>query len=373
MSLTGILSSLEEKSQKSFLERLVNKADSLSNEDFEMLLSVSSSKYPDIAVQYLLRRKRNEEAIKLLEDNKKYIEAAKLCAEFQLHERAAWNYYREGLLFCTGDYCKDVKKHRESCEVLRAEYEKLVPKTIAEIWLSINAFVPAAFIYRDLGMLKEAAINFERGESFYYAGAMYESIKDFEAALRCYKKSFEKTRYENSINAVIDMLKLLERTEELLSFWEQTNNYIALALYYEMDNPKKAAEYCLKSKYYRRAAENLIKADNHLEALAILFNNECYQDVVDLKEEFSIISDELMPILRKSYEELAKKYEFSNPEKAANYYNLIEENEKANELFQKLLQNAANMGQFNQAAEYASRLGNTKLEQLYQAAALVLN
>src|SRR3989338_296874 len=101
MSLTEILSSLEEKSQKSFLERMINKVDSLNDGDFEMLLSFSSSKYPDLAVQYLLNRKRNEEAIKLLEDNKKYLEAAKLCAEFQLFEKAAWNYYREGLLFCT--------------------------------------------------------------------------------------------------------------------------------------------------------------------------------------------------------------------------------------------------------------------------------
>ena len=372
MSLTEILSSLEEKSQKSFLERMINKADSLNDKDFEMLLSFSSSKYPDLAVQYLLKKKRNEEAVKLLEDNNQYLEAAKLCAELQLFEKAAWNYYREGLLFCTGDYCKDVKKHREFCEVLHKEYEKLVPRTIAEIWLSINAFFPAAFIYRDIGMLKEAAVNFEHGESFYYAGAMYEHIKDFEAAFRCYKHAFEKTGHENSINAVVDMLKLLGRTEELLAFWEQTNNNHALALHYEKYSPQKAAEYYFKAKYYRRAAESLIKAEKYQEAIALLFTNECYQDIVELKESFSIVNDKLRPVLKISYQELAKKYELSNPEKSANYYSLIGEDEKANELFKKLLKSAANTGNFAQAAEYALRLGDKKLEELYHAAALVL-
>lgn len=416
MLLEQTLAQLSEEGKKKFLEQLLGKAKDLKDEPFDVAYQAVLKFSIDLGSKYLLAKNRNETAILLLENYQENEKAAKLCATLGLKDRAVENFEKAKeikkaveVYLGVSDYkletaevvigqgqrdyideldkTEEKKDHAKAAEqalslgmVKRAvknlklagrekEAEELMknsdPIKAAQVWErngKINNAI--ALLFRN-ELYNEVASTHERAGDFFSAGMSYYYQNKLEKALECYKKA----DYNEGISR---MLMQLNDQEGLVKHWEETNNSLALAEYYQDKDPLKAVVHYETLKSHKKAAECLVKAGKALEGLQLLIEHCNFEDAVELGEGLTNPDEGAKKLLNYCYKESAAKNEKMLPTKALEYYEKAGDPEKVKELSLKLMKEQVELGNFNRALEYSRKTGDKKAEELYSSVTGIL-
>jgi len=395
IDLGFVLDQLHDK--KVFLEKLLNKANSLTEKDFNTALDYTLREDVDLSVEYLKRRDKKEEAVQLYEETKKYVNAAKLCQKYGWKDKAVKNYELAGEIqlavevYLGVSYKTETKEGKKdySLELTTAE-EKGDYEKAAKLAKNLGMINKAAQHFKKAGKQEEAeellknsnpllaarvwerngkvlhAINLlsrneffdemcevkKKANDFLSAGNSYFSRGKHEEALDCYRKA-------NYSEGIEKMLKHLGRTEELILHWEKTGKSDLLAEYYEEKNPMKAAVHYESAKNYVKAGDCLVSAGKNISALKLLIDHGKYEAALKLK--LNLAKDEEEPtkvLLEYCHERLAEEYESSNLEKSLEHYILLGNSEKFKKVANKLSKDHSAKGNFKKAVTYAEIAGN---------------
>src|SRR3989338_3629403 len=355
MSLAEVLTNLSNQSKKSFLEKLLPSARALDDNEFATVSIAASEVSVDLGVQYLLSKEKLEEAIALLEKAGEPVNAAELCKKHGLRDRAAENYecthIRDNVKKAAEIYLgveyelepgakvekisalENAGKYKDASElckeagmVVRAvqnlklagntpaaeELEKNSnPIKAAEVWERNHYQTEAENLLFRNGLFKELAALNERAGFFVSAASNYTVIEDFGSALRCYKQ--DKFSW-----CVEKILLQLGKEDQLVEYWHEVRDFSSLALYYNNKDPLQAAVYYEELKDYQTAAQCLVKAQKPLKAMQLLVRNNYHEDALRIGDTTNPESQDDIKLkqvlITNCYEELAPRYETSDPE-----------------------------------------------------------
>ncbi|MBI4919545.1 hypothetical protein HY837_06440 [archaeon] len=408
--LKEIIEKLSQESKKKFLEQLLAKANTLDNESFDFAYQSSLKFSINLGAEYLLARNQNETAILLLENYQKYSSAAELCKKLGLKDRAVENFERDKeikkavevylavsdykietteVVIGVGqvDYVDDLEKtekgnnHTKAAEqalslgmVKRAaknlklagrekEAEELLknsdPIKAAQVWERNRKINNAIGILFRNDLHDEIALTYERAGDFFSAGMTYYYQNKLEKAVECYKKS----GYNEGISRIFMQLG---KQEELVKHWEETNNSLALAEYYQDKEPLKSIQYYKIMKNYKTAAECFFKAGKTFEGLNLLIEHCLFEYAVELSEKLVHTEEDVKKLLNYCYKEAAVKNEKIQPTKALEFYEKSGDQEKVKEVSLKLMKDQAQSGNFKTALEYARKAEDKEAQELYE-------
>ncbi|MBI5066161.1 hypothetical protein HZA97_08050 [Candidatus Woesearchaeota archaeon] len=412
MLLQQTLEQLSEEGRKKFLEQLLKKAKDLKPEPFDIAYQASLKFSVELGAKYLLAKNQNETAVLLLENYQKYTEAARLCKTLGIKDRAVENFERakeikdavevylgvsnykiETTEVVIGqghrDYIDELEKtekennHAKAADqalalgmIKRAaknlklagreqEAEELLknsnPIKAAQVWERNRKTNNAISLLFRNDLNEEVASTYERAGDFFSAGMSYHyQQNNLEKALECYKKA----GYNEGISRVLSQMN---KPEELVKHWEETNNSLAIAEYYQDKDPQKAAKFYEEIKSHKKAAECLIKTGKASEGLQLLIEHCLFEDAVELGEKVSNAEEDVKKLVKYCYKEVAAKNEKIQPTKSLEYYEKAGDQEKAKELAAKLMKEQAGLGNFNKALEYAIKAEDKTAEELYKS------
>lgn len=413
--LKQTLEQLTEEGRKNFLEQLANRAENLDDETFDVAYQASLKFDVLLGVKYLLAKKQNETAVLLLENYKKYFDAAELCKRLAWKDRAVENFLNaketkkavEVYLGVDGYSIETTEvvlglglvDHLDELEKLeeKKEYSKAADKAKnlamlkraaqnlrlagkeneAEELLKNSDPIKAARVWEQKGKISEAiGILFrnefyeeipkmhERVGDFWSAGISYQHHNHLEKALECFRKA-------QSHEYIDRILMQLGRTEELVKHWEETNNYLNLAEHFKDREPLKAAKYYDAVNHRKESAECLFAGGKEFESVQYLFVYDLCEEALELssKVKEERLNGEVLQrypeLLKKCHRRVAQKNESSQPEKSIQHYEKAGEKEKVKELAVKLMKQSELSGDFNKALFYA-RKGEDKIaEEVY--------
>lgn len=414
--LKQTLEQLSEDGKKVFLEKLVEKADNLDAETFDAAYQASLKVDVHLGVKYLLAKHQNETAVLLLENYKEYVCAAELCKKLGFKDRAVDNFltaketkkavevylevdgYRletTEVVFGVGlvDHLDELEKYETEKNYSKAADKskslgmiKRAAKNLrlagkeqeAEELLNSSDQVKAARVWEDKKKISEAvgilfnnefyveiAQMHERVGDFFSAGISYQGQNNLEKALECYKKA----QYSPGVDRI---LMQLGRTDDLVTHWEETNNYLNLAEHYQDKNPVKAANFYLKLKEYKKSAESFISAGRTIEGMMLLSAKEYFEDALKIAEQETNKNAWLTDFLTSCYKGAAVQNEKSQPVKALEYFEKAGEREKVKTLALKLMKASENSGDFKNALIYSRKAEDKTAEELYASAVELL-
>ena len=410
MSLTEVLGNLSQGSKLSFLENFLSHAATLDDDDFVIARDAALELSVDLGVKYLLIKGEKEEAITALEESERYVDAAELCKELGMKDRAVSNFERAGGF---GNIKKAVEAHlgveytipnlygaikgrigeleRAEQHIEAADLSKrhgMIMRAIenyrhggnneeADRLLNFSDIVKAAKVWEDNaypieacnllflnGLDQELAATQERAGYLVSAASTYERLGHLDLALRLYKQA----EFDHGVE---NILREQGKIDELVAYWHETNNLSSLARHYRDKDPKKAADFYVELKDYQNAAQSLIEAERSLEAMQLLVDNELREDALRIGESIDdldgINTAELDLLMTLCYEELAPRYEVSNPRRALEFYSKSGDQDNVRRLATNLMEQAAANADFKSAAEYALMTGDSNKVATFKA------
>jgi tetratricopeptide (TPR) repeat protein len=431
MSLKEVLDNLSGESKEYFLEKFLPHANTLDDDDSALVTAAALEIRVGLGVEYLRATRKDEEAITALEeaalDNPEYyVTAAELCVELGMNDRAVSNYEHAGeikkaaevylgveyTLFTIPSRLEDkeitmkyaanlvakidtlegAQEHAEAARLgerfgmidsainnydLAGNHEKVEtlsdissdPVKAAQVWERNGYNIEAVNLLLLTGFSKELAETQERAGYFADAGSTYETLRDFDSALRSYKQA-------ESVSDVERILEEQGREEELVAYWRETGNTLKLAEHFEVSDPEKASTLYLESNDPNRAAGSLMKAGKFVEAIELAFENKLYEtaleEILALERMRALDPSKIDELKTRSYRELAPRYEASDPEKALDFYSKLEDQEGIKRVATNLRDQAKAKGEFLTASMYASRIGDEKESQVLRETGFLL-
>jgi len=407
ISLAEVLNDLPGGSKESFLEGLLSRAGTLDDEDFNLVSKASLELSVDLGVKYLLAKGKKEEAITVFEESKEYFNAAELCAELKMYDRAVQNYESSGDIkkavevYLGVEYVLEQElmelemitslekdgRHDEAAELckrfgmtIRAiknlklggddeGAEKLTnvsdPAKAAQVWERNEGYMQSVNLLFRNELFTKLATTHVRAGHFINAAGTYERLMDFDSALGLYKQA----RFDHGVERI---LKEQGREEELVAYWHETKNSSSLAKHYRNKDPEKAAGFYAEIRDYKTAAQSLVEAKKPLEAMQILVNNHYYEDALcigDTLQDAEVLDkDKLGGLKTQCYQELALRYETSDPKRALDFYSKLNDRDNVIRLANNLMDLAGANGEFKSAAEYALIIGENNKAATFRAA-----
>ncbi|MEK6949759.1 MAG: hypothetical protein AABX34_06040 [Nanoarchaeota archaeon] len=416
MSLTDVLNGLSGESKKSFLESLLSRTSTLSDDDSNLATTSALEINVGLGVQYLRAKGKDGEAITALEEHEKYIAAAELCIDLNMKDRAVNNFERAGgfnnikravevhlgVEYTIPNLYGEIKgridgleraeKHIDAADIskrhgmiMRAieNYRQGGNNQEADRLSNVSDIVKAAKVWENGGypieacnllsindLNQELAATQERAGYFVSAGSTYERLGDLDSAVRLYKQA----KFDHGVERI---LRNQGREDELVVYWEETGNKPKLARHFEEKDPAQAAVFYTQLNDFRKASDCLVRAKKPVIAIELLVEKELYEDALKIREAIKDLDGldqaKISRLTIKCYQELSPRYEVSNPEKALKFYSKLNDQDGVRRVAIPLMNQAAAIGDFPSAARYALMIGDNNKAQIFEGANLLLN
>ncbi|MEK6909822.1 MAG: hypothetical protein AABW61_01965 [Candidatus Aenigmatarchaeota archaeon] len=402
--------------KEQFLENLIPSVGILNDVDFDVVLKAASEFGVGLHVKYLLARGKGEEAITALEEAGEHINAAELCIELRMKDRAVNNFERAGsfgnikravevhlgIEYTIPNLYGEIKERIDGLEraekyidaidlskrygmIMRAieNYRQGGNNQEADRLSNVSDIVKAAKVWENGGypieacnllsindLNQELAATQERAGYFVSAGSTYERLGDLDSAVRLYKQA----KFDHGVERI---LRNQGREDELVVYWEETGNKPKLARHFEEKDPAQAAVFYTQLNDFRKASDCLVRAKKPVIAIELLVEKELYEDALKIREAIKDLDGldqaKISRLTIKCYQELSPRYEVSNPEKALKFYSKLNDQDGVRRVAIPLMNQAAAIGDFPSAARYALMIGDNNKAQIFEGANLLLN